>query len=253
MSEWIAIGEACPKLPDTEATIQRRKEVKHLIASNLIKARAFRPKMSTTEFERKDDLAIFAEVVRRGILDTCHFPFATKTRGKNADDLNEIGYVQLSGTPNETSSDWVSLGRDNFTITQTKADWELGHFHRRTLMYSSPGWGFEDDIGFVYMESDAYAVEIEATALNRLLGLRVSLPAEQQTTRYDWEAAFADVAARFYHDVQFENIEARGVQAEIERMLIASFEKRGVAIPSPETCKPKARKLLGALRGEKPK
>ena len=204
---------------------------------------------------RRCDLEIFAEVARIGTLDRCHFPFGNSKVSQGTDDLSEISYLEMSGTPIDTSHNWISSVDVNFTVKQFKSDWEFGHFHRRTLMYSSPAWGFDDGTGFVYMETDAYSVEIEADALKRLLGLTIETQdtaSQGRNTKFDWEAAFADVAVRFYHDIEFDDLQAKGVQTDIIDMLRASFEARGLAVPSDDTLKPKARKLLGALRARKP-
>jgi hypothetical protein len=255
MSEWISIGDACPELGDADATVRRREEVKRLVASGLVKARSFRPRRRTTEFDRSNDLEVFWEVVRTGILDACRFPFSLQMKVQNGEGLQEVSYAELAGMPLVLSEGWKSEVRSDFTISQVKADWRLGHFHRRTLMYSSPHRGFEEGAGFVLMETDAYSVEIESEALTRIAGLEIGghcNPIEGRGTKYDWEAAFADVAARFYHDIQFDDLSAKGVQTAIIDLLRSSFDGRGLPIPSDDTLKPKARKLLGALRGKKP-
>ena len=255
MSEWISIGLACPTLGSADATARRREEVRKLIGARLLKARAFRPQRRTTEFDRSCDLEIFAEVARRGTLDLCRLPFGNTVLEKTEEGTGEVSLLEIGGTPIETSRDWVSVVSSDFTIRQSRSNWELGHFHRRTLMYSSPVWGHEESVGFVYMETDAYSVEVEVEALEKLLGLRIDateVAGQGRATKFDWEAAFADVAARFYHDIQFDDLEAKGVQSQIIDLLRASFESRGLAVPTDDTLKPKARKLLGALRAKKP-
>lgn len=55
-------------------------------------------------------------------------------------------------------------------------------------------------------------------------------PIEGRSTKYDWEAAFADVAACFDHDIQFDDLSSKGVQSEIINLLRSSFE--GTELPT---------------------
>jgi hypothetical protein len=154
----------------------------------------------------------------------------------------------------EDRDGWLRRARDDFYISDTKVDWQLGHFHSRAISYAEPGYGLDKGIGFVLSSFDAYSVQVDGEAVERLFlgnGTRAKVPS-QRATKYDWEAAFADVAAQFYHNVSFENLDARGVQGEIIRLLRSSFEGRKLAVPSDDTLKPKARMLLGSLRGKKP-
>lgn len=69
-------------------------------------------------------------------------------------------------------------------------------------------------------------------------------------TAFDWETAIADVAADFYFDLEFEDVNARGVQTEIIEALRKSFERRKLRVPELSSLKAKARILLGALRSK---
>jgi len=130
------------------------------------------------------------------------------------------------------------------------ADWEAGDF-----VYWNWDLGAGEDT--VSERHVAVGVAFNRRQLHAFLGqpLVGSLPDAQLRTRsstYDWEAAFADVAAEFYHGLEFANLDARGVQTEIIKRLRSSFELRGMPVPSDDTLKPKANKLLGALRAKKP-
>lgn len=260
MSDWVPIGLACPSLSDVGATVARRHKVRLLIAQGLVKARAFRGKGSMIEFYQSDDLEIFAEVLAKGVLEKCSFPFGS-VKDKEW-EIIEVGFLEIGLTPAQTSKGWVSEATESFQVNQAKCDWELGHFHRRSLSYREPLFGHDENVGFVYLESDVYGVEVEAEALQKLLGLTIgaddttrqgrSTTRQGRSTKFDWEVAFADVAACFYFDAQFNDINAKGVQAQIIDMLRASFEDRRLEVPTDDTLKPKARVLLGALRSKKP-
>ncbi|MDC8755202.1 hypothetical protein OIK40_11185 [Erythrobacter sp. sf7] len=129
------------------------------------------------------------------------------------------------------------------------ADWTIGEFSVWQMHFR------EEPEGDGWERHSAAGVSFNRRQLSAFVGTAVNLPGPESAVRrtvFDWEAAFADVAAALYHDVQFANLEAKGVQTELIRLLRSSFERRGVPIPSDDTLKPKARKLLGALRAKKP-
>lgn len=68
---------------------------------------------------------------------------------------------------------------------------------------------------------------------------------------FDWESAFADVAAEFYHDLQFDDVHARGVSVKVIDALRRSFEARKLQVPELSSLKSKARILVGALRSKR--
>lgn len=96
-----------------------------------------------------------------------------------------------------------------------------------------------------------FAVTFQRADIEATFGQIENSSAGRSAT-YDWQAAYADVAASLYHDVEFENLEARGVQKKIIDMLRTSFEERGLPVPADDTLKPKAKQILGSLRSKKP-
>ena len=129
------------------------------------------------------------------------------------------------------------------------ADWAIGDFSVWQMHFR------DEPRGDGWERHSAAGVAFNRRQLSAFVGGAASLVGAESVSRrtvFDWEAAFADVAAALYHDVQFANLEAKGVQAELVRLLRSSFESRCVPIPSDDTLKPKARKLLGALRAKKP-
>lgn len=146
------------------------------------------------------------------------------------------------------STEWV--GETGYPwMTGSIANWSIGKFGSLYERSNINDWGNEPEkkgatgqlvcLAVEFLESDIEAV------FGKLGGARSS-----RGTKYDWEAAFADVAAAFYHDVEFESLEAQGVQKKVIELLRSSFEKRGLAVPSDDTLKPKARAILGALRAK---
>lgn len=114
----------------------------------------------------------------------------------------------------------------------------------------------DDDSEFMGTHITAFGVEVsefdvDATAPEGSAG-DSTRQQQERATKYDWEAAFADVAADLYHEADFPKLDARGTQAEIIKMLRQSFERRRLKVPSEDTLKPKARMILGALRAKKP-
>lgn len=145
------------------------------------------------------------------------------------------------------------------------SDWELGNGFmwpegariqlERGLVETFTGFFHDDDRvdAFQAVRATAYRVQIYEYDVEAVAPEIASAPvSEGRKTVYDWEAAFADVAAELYHRIEFANLDAKGVQTEIIRLLRASFEERQLSIPTDDTLKPKARKLLGALRAKKP-
>lgn len=250
----MPIGVACPTFSNEEKTVERRREVIGLICSRLIKARAFRQKIQFIKFPKNDDFRIFCEVSTKKNLDTWDFPWSGEYKINKDLEESEIEGIDIFGIPMISTQRWVSHRTEDFSIIQAKADWALGHFHLRRLSYLGPEYGGPDEVGFAYSKADIFALEVQSEGIKRLLGVQVTddVGGNARATTYDWEAAFADVAAAFYHDIEFQSLEARGVQTEIVDLLRSSFESRGVAVPSDDTLKPKARKLLGALRAKKP-
>jgi hypothetical protein len=145
------------------------------------------------------------------------------------------------------------------------SDWELGEGFmwpdgarmqlERGLVETFTGFFHDDDQidAFRAVRATAYGVQIYEYDVEAVAPQLTSVPVvEGRKTVYDWEAAFADVAAELYHRIEFANLDAKGVQTEIIGLLRASFEERQLSVPTDDTLKPKARKLLGALRAKKP-
>jgi hypothetical protein len=255
MTDWISISAAGHHPAGESETVARRRQLISLILDGLINARAFRTIYKKSEFSREDDLEIFCAVGNSSCLDDAFLPFAKEFSDESQKDWSEIIPYRIGILPFDTKGAWHNQVNSRHSITQRKADWELCHFKKRTLTYVNALSGFGGDTGFGLVEYDVFSVEVEREAVARLMGIIPDAKRESNAhpSRYDWEAAFADVAAAFYHDTEFENINARGVQAEIVQMMLDSFERRGLAVPAADSCKPKAAKLLGALRARKPK
>ena len=137
------------------------------------------------------------------------------------------------------------------------ADWDAGDFVHFQKHFDDPlERNYSDELERESWERQTAAgVAFNRRQLTNFLGpLEQAVNANRNTrpTTYDWEEAFADVAAAFYHDEAYEDINARGVQTKIIELLMASFEKRKKRVPARDSCKPKANKLLGALRSRNP-
>lgn len=254
MTEWLPINQTIESVANGKDIRAVRWEVASLIMRGMIKAKAFRSQARYLTFSKSDDLEIFGMVANGGLLDDCNFPFPMKSTGGEIEENAPINSTTLLWVCKLLGSDWHTRDRPDYTIHQVKADWERGHFHERMLSYTDEWFGDDDDAGFRYSTTDLYSVEIEADAMHRFFGFNEANSASQDAiqnsrpTSYDWEAAFADVAAKLYSDLAFDDVNARGVQKEIINALRQSFEERKVAVPSDDTLKPKARKIVGALR-----
>lgn len=108
------------------------------------------------------------------------------------------------------------------------------------------------DDEFLAYRITAYAVSIseyDVDATAPLRGNKIDQLPRRST--FDWEAAFADVAADFYFDLEFEDVGARGVQTKIVDALRESFERRNLRVPELSSLKSKAKILVGALRSKR--
>lgn len=109
---------------------------------------------------------------------------------------------------------------------------------------------FDEDLAdteFVGLRFTAHGVGISEFDVDATAPARGQASAVRQSS-FDWESAFADVAAEFYHDLQFEDVNARGVSAKVIEALRRSFEARKLKVPENSSLKSKARILVGALR-----
>ncbi len=253
MKSWIPISEISRDPAGERATVSRRKRIISAIMDRLVEARAFRIRAQHYSYEKEWDIEIFCAAAQCQFLEEVPWPFTWRIEDCSLPDWSQVEGFHLFKCPLK-NTDWMWQSRSDFGLAQYKSDWDLGHFHSRTLGYNLPEYGGDADIGFIYREFDAFSVEVESEAVERILGTTTKANAaiRQRATKYDWESAFADVAAELYHDIEFANLNARGVQTEIIALLRKSFESRGLAVPSDDTLKPKAAKLLGALRGKKP-
>lgn len=192
-------------------------------------------------------------VAKREILDSCSFPWSNYWTDRDADEPTKISSSNfaLSSASLATSEAWKCSALGEMPLQQIKADWERGHFSWRMLAYhcEGEGWGH---VGFSYTSEDLFAVEVDAEAVRKIIGWQLAKAGDPaaRTTKYDWEAAFAYVAARLYHDESFDDVNAQGVQARIIELLLDSFERRNVAMPSAESCKKKARIIVGEIRSK---
>ncbi len=152
-------------------------------------------------------------------------------------DFDAIDHGEWHRTyPDWISADWqrgefLSLGVRESTDAENRTTYSCSFAHGAGVMIDRE----QLDIFYPGIAQPASTASSDVTARAR-------------STTYDWEAAFADVAAMLYSDLEFEDVNARGVQAQIVGALRTSFEKRRLPIPSDDTLKPKARMIVGALR-----
>ncbi len=256
MREWVPIGELFHPSRNEKSLSEYRRQLIQGIEAGLIEARSFRSRKKFAKFDPADDLEIFSVVARREILGSCSFPWTHDWSDRGTDEPTKIEShnFALSSASLTSSEAWQCSAPGEMPLKQTKTDWERGHFSWRMLAYhrDGEGWGH---VGFSYSSEDLFAVEIDAEAVRKIIGWQVAEAGDPiaRTTKYDWEAAFAFVAARFFHDEEFEDVNARGVQARVAELLLDSFEKRKVALPSAESCKKKASIIVGELRATSPK
>lgn len=255
MTDWVSICEAISICGGSEH--DARSKIVGMISANVLDARAFKAKSNWMKFDRADDLEIFATVATARNLQSCNFPWPFRLEPGEVETNREVGPSDLLWQFAFDDEGWRKEIGPRFTLQEFRADWTQGHFQRRMLSYAVKEYGDLENVGFFYREEDLYGLEVWKEGLTKLVGI-TSEPKQEtgqavgRRTTYDWEAAFADVAARLYLDVQFPDLEARGVQTELIGLLRDSFEERRLPVPAFETLKPKAKKILGALRSKKP-
>ena len=154
------------------------------------------------------------------------------------------------GHPHHENSAWTGSVTIPF-CEGFMADWSIGKFgaiyDRHNLSHH-----LEEPLETVAIgQLVCFAVAFQKSDIEATFG-RLPGPKVVRNSTYDWEAAFADVAAQLYRDIDFPDINARGVQSELIGLLRDSFESRKLPVPADDTLKPKAKKLLGALRSKKP-
>lgn len=250
MSEWVSIEEAAHLAAEGELTSGRRKVIQ-AIADGFMRARAFRSRERYSVFNKKYDQPIFRQVVSKGLLDTCNFPLTHRRTGDEICDGKILDRTDLLFFPATADDNWGSQTRNDNIVHQYRVDWRRGHFQRRLLTYTDSWIGDDVEAGFRLSEIDIYSVEVEGEAVRRLFphSPNQNGPTSGRGTMYDWESAFADVAAALYFDLEFQDTHARGVPAELQRALQQSFIARGLRVPEESTLKKKAQVLAGALRG----
>jgi hypothetical protein len=164
------------------------------------------------------------------------------------------------GNPFENNHPWTG-SYSTWSGRATTADWQLGKFGLvggtlaiNASQVTNHGWEQPPPEALAIGQTVLFGVHFAREDIERHFG-KTAEPTSVRSSEYDWPQAFADVAAEFFHNVQFHDLNARGVQTEIIGLLRQSFEDRNLKVPSDETLKTKAKMMLGALRskeGKKP-
>lgn len=149
------------------------------------------------------------------------------------------------------TNDWLDKV-DEFSKSYF-ADWQRGEFrvaeiHARYLKKT-------DDSEYVEEPSHVgittfYNVEFLLADLNSIAPLRQEKFHNGRSSKFDWEAAFADVSSWLFHEAEIPDVNANGVQKAIVDELRKSFLNRNLAVPEDTSLKNKARKIMGALRSK---
>lgn len=132
--------------------------------------------------------------------------------------------------------------------TAVFSDWERGEFGVFTGEVFEPSEDDEFFGGIVRLYGvQILEIDIDAVAPERSI---TSRSPDGRTTKFDWEAAFADVAAWLFSDADIPDVNAKGVQSMIIDRLRQSFLERGMGQPEDTSLKNKARIIMGALRAK---
>jgi hypothetical protein len=262
VSEFIPIAIAAERAAVGKSIESGRQLVLTAISQGFLQATAFRARVTELTFEDAQTATIEEVVANRGSVRSARLAWLGGS-GK----VGELeAFRTFKGTDairfmRAVDGEWTTSNpRDRFQ-REVWTDWSLGRFQSCTLIYDN---GFIVDgnqgKGFIFEEIEWLGVEVEEEVVERLLVPNVSGNVMQSNspflqseiaTVYDWEAAFADVAASFHFDENFSNPGARGVQTKIVELLRRSFRRRKLPEPGDTILKEKAAKLQGALRGYK--
>lgn len=149
----------------------------------------------------------------------------------------ERGHGSAPSQPKKLDVDWFE--------PNLWSDWDIGDFGIKR-------WFSEDADTPQWEMHEAAGVMFDRRQLDHLVGVSPDAMAAKNTrsTKFDWEVAFADVAARLYYDCDWPDVHARGVQTDIENALRNSFVRRKLPVPEETSLKNKARIILGALRAK---
>lgn len=123
----------------------------------------------------------------------------------------------------------------------------------RSIVESFDGHFLEDlpNDSFLGVHATFFGVEIDPEDVDATSPeLPVNSARTARSSTFDWEGAFASVAARLYFDLQFEDVHARGTQVAVVDALREYFQNNNLAIPEISSLKAKARKIVGALRSK---
>jgi len=257
MSEFIPIAAAAQLAAGGGPIASGRIAVLRAIVQEILEARSYCSKVTRVKFndEKNDEIRT---IVNRDGLRSSSLVWITGT-GPVGEMQSLSPFTSLDAMMfiNAVDGEWFIEERDDGYRRECITDWRLGRFEWHALSYHDRFYGGEDEQGFCLNACEAFGVEVESEAVNRLL-VPHSVSAETAgvqinpvSTAYDWESAFADVAAALYFDIEFERVDARGAQQEIVRLLRKSFEKRGKAEPGETMLKAKARKIQASLRSHK--
>ena len=237
--EWTPLSQAQSQVAAWEGVERSREKLIEYLQQGIIAARCARAKCEGRAMRSEADSP-------KGIRNDWHFHCS----GRFMDQL--LGTAEIKAKfwrpiHSESDKDWI-FG-EFIHPEMAFVDWDRGEV-RSFYAESIKGHAGDDFYG---MFITAYGVELNAAHLNAVAPLRSQSPSNEPTARsskFNWEAAFADVAARLYHDLQFENLEALGVQTAIIDALRQSFERRKLPVPEETSLKNKARIILGALRAK---
>lgn len=239
-TSWISVLEAEKRIAVWEEAVNARSILVEHLMNGVCAAGAVKAFVKASKMKYSDDFDTFDK-----ILD--HF---NKPRYRTGEMSRVFGHVDISkefwqSLHVNANSTWNG-GRGFLWAEGAFSDWARGEFG---VFVGSAHDSLSDQV-FLGRIIKLYGVRILEEDIDAIAPKRSqkSDSIVGRPTRFNWEVAFADVAAWLHSDADIPDINALGVQAQIIERLRKSFIARGTEVPEDTSLKNKAKIIMGALR-----
>lgn len=263
---FIKLPMAIRNIEAANPNIDAREYCISRLSNGLIKARAFRAKI-TTEYANRDDLIeAYHDHYKNdessdddSSLDFTKINHANLFRGFYSTEIEDHWNIPENFWHRsflKSQKEWTNLSNFSWSRKMIWADWDTLEFD--VISIESDGKFVDGDTRYFAKQVYVVGVSIEREAISSLFHNNLTIPKSIKTDsqpleviqnfQYDWLGAFAHIAARCRYDDVIEDINKRGVKSEIIGMMQDWFDDTQPKTPGQTILKEKADIVVNELK-----
>lgn len=257
-TDFITLSMAIGNIQTANGKVNAREYCINHLSNGLIKARAFRARVTSEYMGQKDlinaylphykndeddddDLSIDFTKIDRANLFKGFYDITTEDYWTIPEDFWHRSLLN-------SQKEWLSIDSSPWIGKMIWADWETFEFD--VISIRSDGSFKSGEQRYYAQQVYVVGVSIERRAISSLLHNNLTMPQNitteskpseaEKTWQYDWLGAFANVAAKCRYNDVIQDINKRGSKAEIVDIMKDWFSNNQPKIPGDSILKEKA-------------